>query len=49
MPAARRDPNFGTLLPESNLDPALLSGWGNRSFDWQTGVAVQQRCCPVSR
>ena len=35
--------NFGTLNPEQNLDPSLLSGWGNRSYDWQTGVAVQRQ------
>jgi hypothetical protein len=35
--------NFGTLNPEQNLDPALLSGWGNRSYDWQTGVALQRQ------
>jgi hypothetical protein len=38
--------NFGTLTPESNLDPALLAGWGNRAYDWQTGVAIQQEIMP---
>jgi hypothetical protein len=38
--------NFGTLNPESNLDPALVSGWGTRSYDWQSGVAVQQQLLP---
>ena len=38
--------NFGTLNPEQNIDPALVSGWGNRAFDWQTGVAVQQQILP---
>ncbi|HEX5109146.1 MAG TPA: TonB-dependent receptor [Vicinamibacterales bacterium] len=38
--------NFGTLNPEQNLDPSLVSGWGNRSYDWQTGVAVQRQIVP---
>jgi hypothetical protein len=38
--------NFGTLNPEQNLDPTLLSGWGNRSYDWQTGVALQHQLLP---
>jgi hypothetical protein len=38
--------NFGTLNPEQNLDEALVSGWGNRAFDWQTGVALQQQILP---
>jgi hypothetical protein len=37
---------FGTLGAEQNLDPALVSGWGNRSYDWQTGFAVQQQVLP---
>ena len=38
--------NFGTVVPESTLDPALLSGWGVRAGDWQWGVSVQQEVLP---
>ena len=31
---------------ESTLDPALLSGWGVRTGDWQFGVSVQQEVLP---
>jgi hypothetical protein len=38
--------NFGTEVFESTLDPALLSGWGVRSGDWQWGASVQQELLP---
>jgi hypothetical protein len=38
--------NFGTEVPESTLDPALLSGWGVRSGDWQWAASVQQEVLP---
>ena len=40
------NPNFGTEVFESTLDPALLSGWGVRSGDWQWGASVQQEVLP---
>ena len=41
-----RTPNFGTQVFDSTLDPALLSGWGVRSGDWQWGASVQQEVLP---
>jgi len=38
--------NFGTEVFESTLDPALLSGWGVRSGDWQWGASVQHEVLP---
>jgi hypothetical protein len=38
--------NFGTQVFESTLDPALLSGSGVRSGDWQWGASVQQEVLP---
>jgi hypothetical protein len=38
--------NFGTQVFASTLDPALLSGWGVRSGDWQFGASVQQEVLP---
>ena len=43
---ANTNPNFGTEVFESTLDPALLSGWGVRSGDWQWGASVQQEVLP---
>ena len=40
------DPNFGSQVFASTLDPALLSGWGVRSGDWQFGASVQQEVLP---
>ncbi|MGH9204617.1 MAG: hypothetical protein ACRD2A_25595, partial [Vicinamibacterales bacterium] len=44
--AANVNANFGREVFESTLDPALLSGWGVRSGDWQVGVSVQQELLP---
>jgi hypothetical protein len=43
---ANANANFGTQVFESTLDPALLSGWGVRSGDWQWGASVQQEVLP---
>jgi hypothetical protein len=40
------DPNFGTQVFASTLDPGLLSGSGVRSGDWQYGVSVQHEVLP---
>ncbi|HKB09156.1 MAG TPA: hypothetical protein VKD69_00835, partial [Vicinamibacterales bacterium] len=34
--------NFGGLGPATTYDPALLSGWGKRPFDWEFQTGVQQ-------
>ena len=38
--------NFGTLVASSTLDPALISGWGVRTGDWQWGASVQHEVMP---
>ena len=38
--------NFGKALLDTTQDPALLSGWGVRSGDWQWGASVQQQLLP---
>jgi hypothetical protein len=38
--------NFGQNVFTSDLDPALRSGWGVRSGDWQFGASVQQQILP---
>jgi hypothetical protein len=38
--------NFGKDVFTSDLDPALLNGWGIRPGDWQIGVSLQQEVLP---
>jgi len=40
------NPNFGSQVASSTIDPSLVSGWGVRSGDWQWGVALQQQLLP---
>ncbi|HVZ19956.1 MAG TPA: TonB-dependent receptor [Vicinamibacterales bacterium] len=43
---ASSNPNFGTEVFQSTLDPGLLSGWGVRSGDWEWGASIQQQVLP---
>jgi hypothetical protein len=38
--------SFGSPAFTSDLDPALINGWGVRPGDWQYGVSVQQEVLP---
>jgi hypothetical protein len=39
--------NFGLLNPTlSVVNPAILTGWGVRPYDWQFGASVQQELIP---
>ncbi len=38
--------NFGNPLNTTRVNPEIMSGWGNRPFDWQFGVALQQEILP---
>ncbi len=38
--------NFGNPFNTTRVNPEMMSGWGNRPFDWQFGVAVQQEILP---
>jgi len=38
--------NFGKSVFDTTQDPALFSGWGVRTGDWQYGVSVQQELLP---
>ncbi|MBI4521475.1 MAG: TonB-dependent receptor [Gemmatimonadetes bacterium] len=40
------DQLFGSQLPETNYDPAIISGWNVRPNDWQFGVGVQHEVVP---
>jgi len=37
---------FGQYILTNNYDPALLTGWGVRSSDWDLGVTLQQQIMP---
>jgi hypothetical protein len=39
--------NFGNANPNTTtINPAILSGWGVRPYDWQFGVSVQHELLP---
>ena len=37
---------FGQYILTNNYDPALLTGWGVRSADWDLGFTLQQQIMP---
>ena len=37
------DPNFGTIIPGTSYDPALLTGWGKRQYNWEFSTGIQQQ------
>jgi carboxypeptidase family protein len=43
---AMADPNFGKANPSTTYDPKAVTGWGNRSFNWELGASVQQQIFP---
>jgi hypothetical protein len=38
--------NFGKEVFTRSYDPNFISGWGNRQYNWQMGVSVQQEILP---
>ncbi len=52
IPTAQRDcgpmanQSFGTEVFNTNYDPNMVTGWGNRPYVWSTGVSVQQELMP---
>jgi hypothetical protein len=51
-PAAQADcgamtnPNLGKPVFARTYDPNFISGWGNRPYNWELGVSVQQQVLP---
>ena len=39
-------PNFGSPQSVSEINPAILEGWGIRPSDWQVGASVQHEVLP---
>jgi len=38
--------NFGSVVPNTIVDPKVLSGWGVRQYNWNFGVSVQHAIVP---
>src|SRR5205807_10591128 len=38
--------NFANPNASTIVNPAVLSGWGVRPYDWQVGVSLQQEIAP---
>ena len=41
-----QDLGFGTARPTTFYDPAVLTGWGTRPWNWEFSVGVQQQILP---
>jgi hypothetical protein len=40
------NPNFGTARNSTSFDPAVITGWGIRHFNWEFGASVQHEVMP---
>jgi hypothetical protein len=40
------NPNFGSSVPGTVIDPDTLKGWGNRGYNWEFSAGVQQQVLP---
>ena len=40
------NPAFGQPTPNTRFDPELLTGWGNRFYNWEFSASVQQEVMP---
>jgi len=43
---AMANPNFGTYVPVNSPDPEWITGWGKRTYSWQTSVNVDRELLP---
>jgi hypothetical protein len=43
---AFNDAAFGRPTPSTTYDPALLTGWGKRNFNWEFSTSVQHEIVP---
>jgi carboxypeptidase family protein len=39
-------PDFGSLIPSTRYDPAIMNGWGVRPYNWEFSASVQQELVP---
>jgi hypothetical protein len=40
------NPNFGTYVPVNSPDPDWITGWGKRTYNWQTSINVDREVIP---
>ena len=40
------NPNFGISIPGTRYDRAIMEGWGNRPYNWEFSVGLQQEVLP---
>jgi hypothetical protein len=40
------NPNYGLQLPATVYDPAIMTGWGTRPYNWEFSASVQQELLP---
>ena len=43
---AMSDRNFGLAIPTTQVDPAVLTGWGTAPFNWEFSTSVQHELAP---
>lgn len=43
---AMANPDFGKQVPGATFDPELLTGWGNRNYNWEFSAGVQHEVLP---
>src|SRR5207302_6582766 len=43
---AIQNSRFGTLVPGTTIADNVLRGWGNRTYNWQTTIGLQQQLRP---
>ena len=43
---AMANPNFGTYVPVNSPDPDWITGWGKRTYNWQTSINVDRELIP---
>jgi Carboxypeptidase regulatory-like domain len=47
LTASTSTPSFGKNIPSSTLtDPAVLTGWGKRAYNWEYAVSAQHELAP---
>ena len=40
------NPNFGTYVPVNSPDPDWITGWGKRTYNWQTSINIDREVIP---
>ena len=43
---AMANPNFGTYVPVNSPDPDWITGWGKRTYNWQTSINIDREVMP---